>query len=141
MSLQGYGITFYDPTQVKETGYFIPDSLSLEYLVEQFRVKWGVTSINDVPDYDYLTWLIPELDSGDEDNMFAGILSKRDLGFAFNLAPHETVVELVYWVRSIVGKNVCVYFVEIYELKVTEIPYEITQKEILSLIFPYSGDV
>lgn len=128
MTSQGYSITFYDPTQVKETGYFIPDALSLEYLIEQFRAKWGASSITDVPDYDYLTWLIPELDSGDVDNMFAGILSKADLGFAFNLAPHETVVGLVYWVRSIIARNIPVYFVEMPELKVTEIPYDITQK-------------
>ena len=118
MTDAGYGITLFDPMARPVNYIEIPDSYTTAYFVERFREMWpnGILR-SDPSDGRSLHWTIPELDSADPDNDFAGIFSYEDKGIAFDLVPHATVVEFVHWIRSIVPPGHSVYLVKIPDLQ------------------------
>ncbi len=132
MTDAGYAVTLFDPTKEAIDFGEVPDSFTVEYFVEKFREKWTQGVIRNPSEY--LLWSIPELDSGDEDNDFSGMLTYEDKGITFNLAPYPTVVKFVQWIRSIVSSENKVYLLKIPDL---EEKLEITQATNTAEIFDF----
>lgn len=121
MSFAGYGICLYDPRKKPIDFSEVPTYYDKEYFIAKFREKWGDGNIDAHPKFNYLSWRIPELDSGDDENPFSGIFSYEDKGIGFGLALYPTITTFALWIRSIVLPENSVYFLKVSEFEVLEI--------------------
>ena len=133
MSFSGYALTLFEPKVANLDE--IPDEFTVDYFSMQFRKRWLSGRIDTSDDARFLSWSIPELDTGDEDNpLFCGDFSIAEKAITFGLTPHSTIATFIRWFRSIVPAEYPVYFFRISQFVALSIDSETTEEEIIGFL-------
>ena len=115
-------ITLFDPTEDEVDLESIPDTFTTEYFIGNLQERWSQSTVRHHPSSDRdLTWVIPQLDSGDVDNDFTGRLDMQDKSIVFGLVPPETVVEFLRWIMSIIPSGLPVYLMKLTGIEINSL--------------------